>query len=219
MTPPRLPEFWVSKTRLETLMDGVFAIAMTLMVLEIKVPELQNRHSMPELMVQVGHNLAPILGFIISFLVLGIFWYKHHRQYHLIHRVDSGLLAINLAFLMGVALFPFAAGIIGRFPGNPGVLFIYMPCLAFLWICLTAQFGYARRKGLLDPELDAEAATFLHRLNMMGALGVTLVSGLYIAAALLVEHAGQGREWLSFVPLIMVPFAVTMKRWRKRHGL
>ncbi len=215
----KLPEFWVSKSRLETLLDGVFAIAMTLMVLEIKVPELQNRRSLPELMGQVGHNLAPILGFVISIVVLGIFWYKHHRQYHLIHRVDSGLLAINLAFLTGVAFFPFAAGIIGRFPGNPGVFFIYMPCLAFLSICLATQWGYARHKNLLDPDLDTEGATLFHRMNVAAAAAVTLVSGIYIGAALVTEHTGRGREWLGFVPLLMLPFAFAAKRWRKRHGV
>ncbi len=215
----KLPEFWVSKARLETLLDGVFAIAMTLMVLEIKVPELQNRRSMPELLAQVAHNLAPILGFILSVVVLGIFWYKHHRQYHLIHRVDSRLLAINLAFLTGVAFFPFAAGIIGRFPGNPGVFFIYMPCLAFLSICLAAQWAYARRKGLLDPDLDAEGATLFHHMNVAAAAAVTLVSALYIVAALLVERTGQGRQWLGLIPLVMLPFAFTLRHWRKRHGI
>jgi uncharacterized membrane protein len=215
----KLPEFWVSKTRLEALLDGVFAIAMTLMVLEIRIPELQDKRSIPELMAQVGRNWSAILGFILSVFVLGIFWYKHHRQYHLIHRVDRGLLAINLAFLTAVAFFPFAAGIIGKFLGNPGAFFIYFPSLAFLAVCIAAQWAYARHKGLLDPTLDADAAMLVLRMNVAFALGTTLVSALYIGAVLLTERLDSGRDWVGLIPLVMVPLAVFMRRWRKQSGL
>jgi uncharacterized membrane protein len=214
----KLPEFWVSKTRLETLLDGVFAIAMTLMVLELKVPELHERRSMSELTGQIAHNGPAAFGFILSVFVLGIFWYKHHQQFHLIHRIDRGLLAINLAFLTGVAFFPFAAGIIGKFAGNPAVFFVYFPSLAFLAICLMAQWTYARRRGLLDPSLDADAARSLDRRNLAFALAVTVLSGLYIGAAVLAERLDRGRDWVGLIPLAMIPFALYMKRLRNRQG-
>ncbi len=218
MTGP-LPEFWVSKSRLETLLDGVFAIAMTLMVLDLKVPDLRDRRSMPELLVQVGHTRAALFGFLLSVLVLGVFWYKHHRQYHLVHRVDRGLLAINLAFLAGVAFFPFAAGLMGRFPGNTGVFFIYMPSIGFLTLCLAAQWGYARHKSLLDPDLPPETATLLHVKNLAIAAGVCGVSTLYIGAAVWAEHADAGRDLVGLVPILLVPFAVGLKRWSRRRGV
>lgn len=219
MTTTRLPEFWVSKARLETLLDGVFAIAMTLMVLELKIPELQNRRSMPELMVQLRHNWAPIFGFLLSVAVLGMFWYKHHRQYHLIHRVDRGLLGINLGFLTAVAFFPFAAVVIGRFPGNPGVFFIYLPSISFLTICLAAQWGYARRKGLLDPDLPADAATLLHRRNVAAALGISIVSALFIFTTVWTNRSGSGNGWVVLIPMLMLPFGIGLRRWARRQGI
>ena len=160
-----------------------------------------------------------MFGFLLSILVLGVVWYKHHRHYHLIHRVDRGLLGINLAFLAGVAFFPFAAGLVGRFPGNLGVFFIYMPSIAFLSLCLAVQWAYARHKGLLDPELPNEVARLLHVRNVAVAVGMSLVSLLYIGAALWAERANSGREWVGLVPLIIVPFILALKRWTRRMGL
>ncbi len=97
MKSSALPEFWVSKSRLEALFDGVFAIAMTLMVLEIRIPELANRGSMAEFAAAMQQNIPSLVAFLLSMGMLGLFWYRHHRQFHFIGNT-------NLLFWLSLAI-------------------------------------------------------------------------------------------------------------------
>ena len=219
MAVPKLPEFWVSKARLETLLDGVFAIAMTLMVLEIRIPELKDRRSVEEFAAAMRHNIPAVLAFLISMGMLGIFWYRHHRQYHFIARITPGLLAINLGFLTLVAFFPFAAGVIGKYPMNMGVFFIYLPSILLLSLLLAVQWMHARRQGLLSPELDGAAARLIHLGNML-ALGVTaFLTALYLGVILLIRNAGLNPDTLPYLGFAVIPVALAVRAWRRRIGL
>ncbi|MEO8505049.1 MAG: TMEM175 family protein [Acidobacteriota bacterium] len=211
-----LPEFWVSKSRLETLFDGVFAIAMTLMVLEIKIPELADRGSMEEFATAMRHNVPNVVAFLLSMGMLGLFWYRHHRQYHYIARITPGLLAINLGFLSAVSFFPFSAGVLGRYPMNFGVYFVYLPNTLLLVALLSAQWVHARRHGLLVAELAPEAARRVHLENMLGLGTVAGVAALYLGGIAAIRHYGLGREYLSYVGLLVLPLAIAAKVMRRR---
>ena len=215
----RLPEFRLDKSRLATLLDGVFAIAMTLMVLEIKLPELQDRRSLSEFTQVMAGNGWALVSFLISIGVLGFFWYRHHRQYSLIDHVDAKLLAINLLFLACVAFFPFAAGVIGRYPGNPGVFFVYMPSVLMLVVCLSLQWAYARDKGLLDPHLDPAAAGLIHRGNLAGCAGAGLVTLSYVGFSILQIKGYVGPHHVSLCVIPLLPFFWWRRRMRRRHGI
>lgn len=219
MAVPKLPEFWVSKARLETLLDGVFAIAMTLMVLEIKLPELKDRRSVEEFAAAMAHNVPGLLAFLISMGMLGVFWYRHHRQYHLIARITPGLLAINLGFLTMVAFFPFAAGVMGKYPVNLGTYFIYLPSVFLLTLMVALQWRHARRHGLLSPDLAPEAGRLIDLENRMGLLMTGLLVVLYLGTITLIRHYHLDISTLGFAGLTAIPLALWTRRWKRRHGL
>jgi uncharacterized membrane protein len=211
-----LPDFWVSKSRLETLFDGVFAIAMTLMVLEIKIPELENRGSLEEFVKAMKHNVPSVVAFLLSMGMLGMFWYRHHRQYHFLSRITPGLLAINLAFLGAVAFFPFSAGVLGKYPMNFGVYFVYLPNALLLVALLSAQWFHARRHGLLVADLAPANARLVHLENMLGLGMVTGVTVIYLGAIVTIRRYGLGSDALSYVALLFLPLIVTAKVLRRR---
>src|SRR5258708_15922983 len=86
----------VSKDRLEFLFDGIFAIAMTILVLELKVPELNDRRSVSELAHALAHHAPTFGSYLLSFWLLRIFWYRHNQPYHHILVITHCMLAIHL---------------------------------------------------------------------------------------------------------------------------
>ena len=216
MKSPLLPEFWVSKSRLEALFDGVFAIAMTLMVLEIKIPELADRGSVDEFARAMQHNVPSVVAFLLSMGMLGMFWYRHHRQYHFLARITPGLLAINLTFLAAVAFFPFSAGVLGKYPMNFGVYFVYLPNALLLVALLAAQWIHARRHGLLIADLGAESARLVHLENMLGLGMIAMVTAVYLGMILAIRHFQMRREALGYAAWVVVPLMIAAKRWQRR---
>ncbi|MVN21989.1 TMEM175 family protein [Mucilaginibacter arboris] len=101
----------MNKNRLEAFSDGVFAIAITLLILNVKVPDKQNINNG-----QLNHILisaAPkLLSFGFSFLVIGVFWVAHHRIFSFVKVVNTPLLWLNILYLMFIALVPFPASIL-----------------------------------------------------------------------------------------------------------
>lgn len=79
-TSPRDP-IAINKARLEFLWDGIFAIAMTILVLELRVPEISDRRSSAELLRRLGHDASVFGSWLLSFIVLSVFWNNHQRGY------------------------------------------------------------------------------------------------------------------------------------------
>lgn len=98
----------MNKGRLEAFSDGVIAIIITIMVLEIKVPE----HS--ESLVSLKPLIPKFISYILSFIFVGIYWNNHHHLLHAIKKVSGAMLWANLNFLFWLSLFPFAAGWMGE---------------------------------------------------------------------------------------------------------
>ena len=135
----------LSKTRIEALTDGIFAIAMTLMVFDIKVPTVAQMKQL-----NLRHELIQLwprfLAYVISFVMLGVYWVGHHNQYHYIRRTDRPFLWINIFFLMGVSLIPFSTGLLGQFPEDRTALGVYGLNLIMVGGFLYAHWSYAVRE-------------------------------------------------------------------------
>lgn len=101
----------LSPGRIETLVDGVFAIVLTLLILDIKAP---HGSSETELIQQLLVLYPKLFSFFISFVILGIFWFGHRMEYHYIRRSDRTLIWLNLLFLMCIAFIPFSASLLGE---------------------------------------------------------------------------------------------------------
>jgi len=143
----------LGKSRVETLADGVFAIAMTLLVLDLRVPQ-----TAPEGLGTALSALLPrLLSFVLSFALLGIYWVAHHVQFHYIRRTDRPFLWINILFLLAVAIVPFSAALLGAYWREPLAIAVYGANLMGVAATLLWIWNYATRgRRLVDDALDPE---------------------------------------------------------------
>jgi uncharacterized membrane protein len=144
-------QFNVTKHRMEALIDGVFAVALTILVLEIKVPELADPRSGSELMHALGHHLSTIVAYFLSFAMLGLFWVWHHQLSHKVREIDGAMMSCSLAFLALVSFYPFAAALFSRyiFSGNVSVLLVFLPTIGLI---PGAGRRHARRNAARPPQ-------------------------------------------------------------------
>jgi uncharacterized membrane protein len=146
----------ISRSRVEFLFDGVFAIAMTILVLELRVPELADSHSVNELGRALLHHAPTFLSYLLSFGMLGLFWYRHNLQYHYFRAITRGMLVLHLVQLAAAAFFPFCAALLGRYPTNGLAQVVYIACvLVYAWASF-ANWVVARRSGAIGSEVAEE---------------------------------------------------------------
>src|SRR5437763_13381123 len=159
----------VPKQRLETLADGVFAIVVTLLVLEIKIPDLPRDASIGAMAHALRLQAPVFFSFAVTFLIAGAFWFLHQMSFHWIHRIDRPLVFINLGFLMFVSLLPFSTGMLGHFLGNPVGQMFYFGNAVAMGMFLNLHWSYARRAGLMsqDHELALDQNLFAQRIKVL----------------------------------------------------
>ena len=170
MTTAALPQnlspfLRVSKHRMEALSDGVFAIVMTLLVLELKVPDLPRTVSSGELGRALAHEGPVFFSFVITFMFASLFWYLHHVLLNFLKEFPRKLIVVNLAFLLFVSLLPFSVGIQGHFLRNPFGQTIYFVNQLALATFLLVQWIIARRSSLLAEPDSRDSKIFGVRLT------------------------------------------------------
>jgi len=132
--------------RLKAFSDGVFAIAITLLILEVKAPHLAEPTSGTELLHEIGNLWPRLLSYLISFVMLGIYWVGHRSLFEaILHRCDRPLLWLNNFFLLGVTFLPFPAAILGEYNANAMALTIYGVNLSVISLFLFLMLAYAGR--------------------------------------------------------------------------
>jgi TMEM175 potassium channel family protein len=153
------PSGIMSKARVEAFSDGVLAIVITIMVLELKVPE---GDTLDALRPVVPH----FLSYVLSFVYVGIYWNNHHHLMHTVHRVTGGLLWANLHLLFWLSLFPAVTAWVGHHPGAawPSAMYgVVLLAAALSWLVLQraiirgggalAQLIGSDWKGKISPAL------------------------------------------------------------------
>jgi uncharacterized membrane protein len=142
--------------RLIFFSDAVFAIAITLLALEIRLPETDELLNNSQLSVQLAGMWQEYLAYIISFLVIGTFWMAHHRRYRYIKRYDNKLMFLNLLMLMVIAFIPFPSSVISKYPDRSATIF-YALTMAIVGFLLAGIWWYASHNNrLVDPDLDVK---------------------------------------------------------------
>ena len=115
----------MSKHRLDALADGIFAVAMTLLVIELKLPEDFHPERSLDLLQVLAQLIPRFVGWVISFFVLAMFWWGQARVMHYVQRVDGRLVGLNLLLLGAASLMPFASAITGQMPKLLGGQIVY----------------------------------------------------------------------------------------------
>jgi uncharacterized membrane protein len=111
----------MNKARLETFSDGVFAIVITLLVLDISIPEVAYK----DLWNALYTILPRILSYIMSFFLIGLYWIGHHLYFDKIQKTDGTFLFLNLILLLLISFLPFPTGLLGKYPSQPLPLVLY----------------------------------------------------------------------------------------------
>lgn len=175
-----------STRRVEMLTDGVFAIAMTILVLDLRVSDLGQAVSSGQLFDYFVNNRASFLSFIISFLLLGSIWAVHMRQFQYIVRADRRLVMINNIRLLFVVLVPLSTSIAGAY--SDAVLACVLLPINFFAITLVSywQWNYAvNDKNKLDNNLSQKDKLYFHAHNKI----ILLMSVAVVAASIFVGAA------------------------------
>jgi len=164
--------------RLVGITDGIFAIALTLIVFEIHVPAPETVRSEGELINAVLALAPRFLTYAISFLTLTIFWFGQQAQHGLIARADRRLSTLHLCFLSFIALLPFSTDLLADFMRFRTPIVIYWLNLLALGVTLFASWHYAERHAMLAAEVDAGTIGRVYRrivrAQILWAIGAAL---------------------------------------------
>lgn len=164
--------------RLAALSDGVFAVAMTLLVLDLHVPAMATIHSERELW-QALVGLAPrLIPYVMTFMTLGIFWVGQQTQLDRFERADRDLTWLHIAFLLAVTLTPFSTTLLAEFLTYRVALLVYWLNIVALGVLLVASWKYAERAGLVADTTTPEMRAAIQRR-------IVVAQSLYAVGALL----------------------------------
>ena len=147
-----------SVARLLTLSDGVVAIALTLLILQLKVPILADRTSAPELGHRLWSESNELFSYVVSFYVIGQFWLAHHRVFRNVSGHSEGLAWWNLIFLLFITTMPFSSNLLGVYPTNPLAVDVFAGNILLASVSTQATVTFARRRHLTSGPIDFAAA-------------------------------------------------------------
>ncbi|MEH2257603.1 TMEM175 family protein [Nostoc sp.] len=142
----------MSLNRFEAFSDGVFAIAVTLLVIEIKAPDLSQATS-SETVAKLLQVFPHVLSYATSFIVIGVIWINHHALFHFIKRVDRTILVINLLLLMCVAFIPYPTALIGEYGTSLPVVVFYGLTLALTGFAYNTLWFYVVRRYITSEKI------------------------------------------------------------------
>jgi uncharacterized membrane protein len=152
-----------SLERLAALSDGIFAVAMTLLVLDLHVPASEVIHSQGELWHTLAGSAPQLISYVMSFLTLGIFWNGQQAQLNSFSRSDRHLSWMHIAFLFAVSIMPFSTRLLAEFITYRSVLIAYWANILLLGVVLFGSWRYARRAGLLREEITHDNQCAMER--------------------------------------------------------
>jgi uncharacterized membrane protein len=196
--------------RLLTLSDGVVAIAITLLVLQLNVPPPTHADSTSasELAAQLGKGADQLVSYVISFYVIAQFWLVHHRVFRRITGQREGLAWWNFAFLFTITVMPFTSDLLGKYSANPLAIDIFAFNLLAATLATQLTLVFSRRKNLLIAGTDARE---------------TQAARLRAAASVFVIVLSIGIAWVNtdaakYCWLLLAVAPPAADRWSRRHA-
>jgi len=197
-----------SVDRLAALGDGIFAVAMTLLLLDLHVPAKELIHREADLWRALAVLAPQFLVYLMSFITLGIFWVGQQTQLNQLVRSDRNFTWIHLAFLFLVTIMPFSTRLLAEFTAYRAALIAYWFNILLLGVALYASWGYAIRARLLADGVSPEVpAAVCHR--------IIIAQSLYAFGALLCVFKTY---WsVAFIVLVQLNYAVAPRLLRTRQ--
>jgi uncharacterized membrane protein len=185
--------------------DGVYAIAITLLVLSIDLPRLSDAGSTSEMLRSLDDKEPQIISYAISFAVIGRYWLAHHQFFSRLRALDGGLIALNLVCLAVIAFLPFPTDVLGNYFENPVSVALYAVNVAAISGLEVLMFNRAHKRDLLDPRLSEE----VFQWSRAGALAPVVFFALSIPLAFI------GSQWAVLLWFGGLPYQVFYLNRRK----
>ncbi len=184
--------------------DAVFAIAMTLLAVQIRIPDVPS----DQVASALRHQSREIVSYVITFWVIGVYWMAHHRMFRFIRRVDGAFIGLNLVLLAVVAFTPVPSELLGRTGSSSAATVFYAVTIMLMGLATLAVWVYATYdRRLVDPSLT-------HREVVAGvrrSASSVVVFGASIPLAL-VNPSWAEYCWLLLIPLRIVPARLDRRR-------
>jgi uncharacterized membrane protein len=193
-------------TRLLAFSDGVVAVAITLLVLDIRLPEGFGELGDAELWQQIVALKPKLIAYLISFFVIGRFWMSHRAQFERIEKTDANLMWLNMLFLLTIGIVPFNGNLIAESHGALATI-LYAGTMMVSGLSLTAIWQYAVSKKFTDPKLTREEAL----AYPIGGVLIALIFLLSMPIAL------YDAEWAKFFWILIWPVNFAAARWSSRR--
>ncbi len=174
-----------STERIQAFSDGVFAVAITLLILNIQVPHLDDNQRLIDALIRLW---PAYLSYFLSFLTIGIVWANHHQTFQFIVRGNHGLRMLNIFLLMTVTLIPFTTAVLSEYIERPADQQAAAAVYALGWLLLSIAYNllwqYAVRARLLDPRLTMRQIGVIKRRTFLGAVlyAVAVIVAAFSAA-------------------------------------
>jgi uncharacterized membrane protein len=192
--------------RILAFSDGVFAIAITLLVLNFKIPNLSGSHDLDHrLLDALAHDGGLYVGFVVSFFVVARFWVLHHSLSLVLRRADTTFIALNLVFLACIVFVPFPAELLGVYGNTTTAVVFYASALVVTSLMSGLLWHVAFTRGLTDPKAgDRRGDAFLRTAITAGVFGASIPIA-FVSTDLAKEF------WIL---LAVAPFALARRRTR-----
>ncbi len=171
--------------RLIFFSDAVFAIAITLLALELRLPALPAGLSLEQAQAEMTRGLVDLLpeivSFFVSFFVIGAYWIGHHRMYSYIQQYDRVFLWLNLLFLMCIILIPPVSALLGEYDQLQVATVLYAGVIAATGLVMSLLWWYAAHHHLVTPDLDSRArrALLAPSLITFAAFALSILLSFY----------------------------------------
>jgi uncharacterized membrane protein len=192
----------MTTSRIETLVDGIFAIAMTILVLNLAVPKVSGLLTAVSFQNAVYSIWPSILSFILCFILLGVFWNIHHRTFHQIKYVDKVLLWINMIWLLFIVLVPFSNSLTGQYGQFILSHLIFNLNMFGIALFLTLNWYYASWRNFVDEKVDPVRITIFKRVY----IAFILITLLALALSFVIPG------WSSLAYLLVFPAEKLIER-------
>ncbi len=196
-----------SVERLAALSDGIFGVAMTLLLLDVHVPAREAIDSEAKLWTALWALTPQLLVYLMSFITLGIFWVGQQTQLNHLERSDRSLTWIHLAFLFTVTLLPFSTRLLVDFIDYRAALFVYWLNILLFGITLYASWGRAVRASLVKDDLTYASTAAICRRIVVG-------QSLYAFGALLCFISTHLS--IAFIILVQLNYAIAPAQWFRK---
>lgn len=205
--------------RLIFLADGIYAIAMTLLAIDLFLPEATSQLRGDELLTSLVDRWPEVLAFVTSFTFIANFWVGHTMQFHLVRRFDGGLMWLALLQMMFVAFMPFPTSVVSKHTSEPVANLFYFGTILLALVVMELMWWYiSRHHRLVDRDLSEDVIRRVHRISLaapisvlvlmalivvgIGQIVTPLILGYAIAFAYVVLGIREGR---TPIPALVVP--------------